>query len=167
MCVVALAGAPAGCGQASVQPTHDAAVFQTDREAYTPVRTRWGFEVVILFTYSNTTGDSLYIINCNRILPITLEKRDGDEWRTPVVSAYPACLSEPMVIAPRSQLVDSVRVLAGTAETPDTMIAGTYRLVWHGLVRDYHMNRAGAADSIPSARRVSNTFRLRAPSSAP
>jgi hypothetical protein len=115
--------------------------FRTSRLHYDARRVDNGIEVYIPYVYRNATGDSVYFVNCNEIIVPSLEKRTGDTWSSVWSGATPACLSLPVVVPPEGEYMDTIRVLARPDMDPQFNVAdpaGTYRLVWHGVVHSYH-----------------------------
>lgn len=164
----ALALAAAGCSTPRDPGGDDgASPLRTDRTAYTLERTARGLEVDIPFTFTNTTGRTVYVVNCNGIAPPSLVKREGRDWVTAWSPAVPLCLSPPIVIEAGTTYADTLDVVAGAPGSnvqPQFMVdevEGTYRLVWGGVVYDYDADRQGFGEPVPAELRVSNTFVLR------
>lgn len=140
--------------------------FQTSQHHYDARRVADRIEIAIPYSYRNVTGDSVYFINCNRIIVPTLEKRTGDTWASVWSGATPACLSLPLIVAPDGSYTDTVRVLSGPNMYPQLDVAaleGTYRLVWHGVVHSYRDDVPGFGTPLPLDDRTSNEFTLSAP----
>jgi hypothetical protein len=144
--------------------------FQTSRLHYDFRRVADGIEVSIPYVYRNVTRDSVYFINCNRIIVPSLEKRTGDTWSSVWSGATPACLSPPVVVPPNGEYMDTVRVLSGPRVYPQLRVAdieGTYRLVWHGVVHSYRGDTPRFGTPLPPDERTSNEFTISAPPRQP
>lgn len=139
--------------------------FRTSRLHYDARRIADGIEIHIPYVYRNATGDSVYFINCNRIIVPSLEKQRGDAWSSVWTGSSPACMSLPVVVPPDGEFMDTVRVLARPDMDPQFNVAapgGTYRLVWHGVVHSYR-NEPPLGTPLPLEERTSNEFTLSAP----
>jgi len=140
--------------------------FRTSQPHYDVRRVAEGIEVHIPYVYRNVTGDSVYFINCNRIIVPALEKRTGDAWASVWFGSTPSCLSQPIVVAPDGEYADTVRVLSGpdmVSQLRLTDIEGTYRLIWHGVVHSYRGDAPPFGIPLPQDERTSNVFTLSAP----
>ena len=140
--------------------------LQTSELAYTWTRVTPSFwKLDIPFTYRNSTADTIYMVNCNEIPKVSLEKQQGAVWQ-PVLTgvAYPACLSPPVIFPPGVLVRDTFNFFAsdpGTNTFPQfttTAIDGVYRLSWRDLV--FHYRNAGG-DPIPTVQQLSNAFVVR------
>lgn len=141
--------------------------LQTDRLEYRVRRANDGLATEIPFSYTNETGRTVYVVNCNRIVPPVLEKSVKGEWVTAWGAAVPECLSPPIVIEPGAEYVDTLRVFAGLPANnvyPKFRVAeveGIYRLVWTRVVYDYDTTRPDFGEPLSLEDRVSNEFLLR------
>lgn len=143
------------------------ASIQTDRTYYR-LREDWvGLATEIAIHYENQTDDTLYIVNCNRLLGPVLEKRVGGEWVRFWWPILPRCLSPPIVIAPGDVLVGKLQVW-GAPPDGDVWpkfqsddVEGVYRLLLSRVVFNYHDYEAGSfGDPVPLRDRLSNLFYL-------
>jgi hypothetical protein len=147
----------------------EAAVLRTDAPEYRLRRQDGILEAEIGFTFRNETDRPVYVVNCNRIAPPTLEKLDGGQWVRVWEAAVPLCLSPPIVIEPGTTHTDTLHFTAGPRGGdiyPQLGVddpTGTYRLVWHRLVFDYDEDRDGFGEPVPLEQRVSNRFVFRSP----
>jgi hypothetical protein len=166
----------AGCApipepEAPVQPgqVDGAYAIRTDRAEYQLRRAGEELRAEIGFTFRNETGRTVYVVNCRRIAPPSLEKWQGGRWVRAWTPAVPACLSPPIVIAAGATHADTLHFSAaprGSSAFPQLEVddpAGTYRLVWEHLVFDYDENRQGFGAPVPEQQRVSNPFVFRRP----
>lgn len=141
--------------------------LQTDRSEYELRRTDQRLEVEIPFTYTNVTGETVFVVHCDGIAPPSLEKRVDDRWVHAWSAVVPQCLSEPIEIGPGATYADTLVVYAGLPTTrlaPQFQVApvdGVYRLVWHSVVHDYDADRPGFGEPLELAYRVSNSFVLK------
>lgn len=141
------------------------APVQTDATFYL-LRKDWvGLTTEIALSYENQAADTLYIVNCNRLLPAVLEKRVDGDWERFWAPILPRCLSPPIVIEPGGVLIDTLHVwgaLPGYNVGPafkSEDVEGVYRIVMHEVVFHYE-DRPGFGDSVPLEYRVSNSFVL-------
>lgn len=140
--------------------------LQTEGLEYELRSTGQGLEVGIPFSYRNATGQTVYVVNCNRIAPPSLEKEEGGQWIHAWSAVVPDCLSPPIVIEPGQTYTDTLRLFAGHPsnntypkfEVGD--VDGIYRLVWHQVVHDYDEDRQGFGDPLALEERISNAFVL-------
>lgn len=144
------------------------APIQTDSLLYSLKPQDRGWATRIPFEYRNPTSDTIYVVNCNRIVGMDLEQHIGSEWQAIWHPVMPACLSPPIVIAPGAIYADTITIFGARPDTntepafPDTTFTGRYRLVWQGLVRRYRMDSgADFGDPVPLEDRISNEFRFR------
>jgi hypothetical protein len=157
------------CSTADVPPDSSAEVvqgFQTSLTRYDARRVPGGFEIDIPYVYRNVTGDSVYFVNCNEIIVPSLEKKSGETWSSVWTGATDACLSPPMVVPPRREYRDSVRVRTDPNTYPllsPADIDGTYRLVWHGVVHSYRDEGPHFGNPLSQDERTSNEFTIVAP----
>ena len=78
----------------SVERDADAAI-QTDRLEYTLREAGSGFEVEIPYSFTNTTGSRVYLVNCNQYVQALLERKAFDGWVVGWAPALDQCLSPP------------------------------------------------------------------------
>jgi hypothetical protein len=130
-------------------------------------RSDLGLEGEIPFSYTNTTGETVYVVNCNEFVPPMLEKQEGDMWVPAWGAAVPDCLDPPIVIQPGETYGDTLSIFSAHADRNMVPIfevedvEGIYRLVWPDVVYNYDMNRPGFGDPLPVQARISNRFVLR------
>lgn len=156
-----------GCDTLAGPPERESeAPLQTDRLAYTLRRADGGLNAEIPFTYTNRTGNGVYVVNCNQSAPPILEKRIEGRWETAWAPVVLLCLSPPIVIEAGETYSDTLRVYGGDS-TSDIYprfrgeeVEGTYRLVWLGVVHNYDPDRQGFGDELALEERISNTFTL-------
>lgn len=139
--------------------------LQTEDLTYELRESARGLEMDIPFTYTNETGETVYVVNCNGNAPPSLQKRVDGEWVRAWAPVVPLCLSAPIVIAAGETYTDTLRVRAGHRNSntfPQFEVGGpgVYRLLWHRVVHDYDSDRQDFGDPLPVAERVSNSFRI-------
>ena len=143
-----------------------ALALATSRDAYTLRRTDIGYETEIPFRFRNTASRTVYVVNCNRIVPPLLEKRVDGAWVVAWGAVVPQCLSEPIVIAPGEVYRDTLEVFAGYPESnnhPRFEVdepAGTYRLVWTQVLWSFDPNEYPFGPEVPRELRTSNEITL-------
>lgn len=162
------AGAGAEMEPATGQPMPG---LRTQAREYTLERSETLWETLIPISFQNPLPDTVYMVNCNGELNMTLEKKTAAGWSTfwsPVTSL---CLSPPVRIAPGGTYVDTLWIggsLPGSNAVPEFAsgdLAGVYRLRWENVLlhyREYSQERPDWGDSIPAVHRTSNEFALRA-----
>lgn len=165
---LALAVLVAGCASVLEPPERDEdRPLQTDRLTYEIRRENDELRAEIPFTYTNRTGNTVFVVNCQGYAPPVLEKLVDGEWQLAWAAVTMSCLSPPIVIEPGETYKETLVVYAaepGTRKAPTFEVAeieGIYRLVWHGLVHDYDQNRADFGEPLPLEERTSNSFVLR------
>lgn len=166
--VLGLAMLVGACASPLEAPESDEGLpIQTDRLVYELRRTDRELLGEISFAFTNRTGKTVYVVNCNGVAPPSLEKLVDGEWVPAWSAVVPACLSAPIVIEPGKTYTSTLEVYAGL---PGMRIApifevaeieGTYRLVWHPLVHDYDSDRPGFGVEVPLEQRTSNPFVLK------
>jgi len=159
----------AGCGRADTDPTlslGDSAVsLQTDSTEYSLQFDDPGWRTTVGFTY-RTESDTVYIVNCNGTILMTLQKLEPEGWTDAWYAEGNQCLSPPIVVPPGNVFQGEVYIWGAepgirsynTFRVPE--IEGEYRLVWNQPVHHYLNGRGTFGDTIPLANRVSNRFRL-------
>jgi len=140
--------------------------FRTDRTSYALEATEMGVRVDIPFSYTNRTGQDVYVVNCNGIAPPLLEKWAEGRWEIAWVPMVPDCLSPPIVIRDGSAHRDTLRVFAGYGSVdiyPEFQIgerAGRYRLVWERVLWSFDAGAYPFGEKLPSELRISNDFTI-------
>ena len=123
----------------------------------------------IPYTYRNTTGATVYLVNCQGVVHVYLEQRQDGEWVTAYAPTHLGCISPPIAIAPNETFADTLRVRLIPDVHPGMLvdeIEGTYRLVWLRETTVHHYDEGGEhgwGDPLPLRHRVSNPFALLEP----
>ena len=147
------------------------APIQTDKTRYKVLRTSDplpAIELTIAMTYTNTTGDTVYLVGCHRPPKPVLEKYERGRWVTAFQQVEGACLSPPWAIAPDSSYRDTLQVRGYAPEGDQgpffrVSVPGRYRLVmevyrYYSEEENYQSWLASA--TMPLEDRVSNVFRI-------
>ena len=142
------------------------ALFQTDSLRYTLRAQSVGFDGEIGLTFTNRTGGTVYIVNCNESTAVSLEKRVAGQWETVWSPPIPLCLSKPITIAVGATYRTRIRIFGGYPgansypKFSTTDIAGEYRAVWAQVLSSYQPDSLPFGARLPIDRRVSNRFIL-------
>ena len=147
-------------------PIRDAgAPLQTDSLHYRLAESGPGpVRFALVFTYANTGADTVYQLDCSPWLNPSLQRRDSAGW----VSAYyvitPPCLNV-IAVPPGGVRQDTLPVCRPTSPTQSSCapwkvdgIDGIYRLKLYGVVLHYDWRTGRGSDTLPEARRISNSF---------
>ena len=162
--LLALCAALVGCDADPTVPRDASAPMQTDALLYKVRETEWGYETrrAIGYVFTNELSTSVYVANCHRLVPPSLQKLEGGTWVAAWSAAVPLCKSPPIVIPGGQIYEDSLSVWGcvrgSTRCFPQFQaegITGVYRLVWHGV-----STSPSGGDEIPLEQRVSNQFVL-------
>jgi hypothetical protein len=120
--------------------------------------------VDVPFAFTNTSADTMYMINCNGALSPVLEKSTGSGWEVFLLAASNACLSAPIVILPGAALEDTLYLRGALPDNnagpafPSKDITGQYRVSFSGMVWHYNTGRQNFGDTIPFELRCSAPF---------
>ena len=160
----------AGAEQGIAASPPQATALRTDAGEYTLRRREPMWETHIPVTFRNPLPDTVYMVNCQQELGMTLEKKTAQGWSPFWEPVLMLCLSPPVRIAPGATYADTLW-LAGAMPGANTVPAfasrdldGVYRLRWDNVVlhyREFSPDRPSWGDSIPPAHRTSNEFVLR------
>jgi hypothetical protein len=142
-------------------------LMQTVREATMQRQGEW-YRVVIPYTYTNRTGDTVYLTNCNGDVSPSLQRRVGGAWEGWWYPVMNECLSPPVVIAPGAVYRDSLDVMIGEQdrEVYDVLVesrALDVRLDWQQALTSFSARKYPFGPQLPIEQRVSNAFTLRLP----
>ena len=144
------------------------ASFQTDSLRYALSPSPPGYETRVGVVFTNRAARTAYFVNCGGATSISMEKLVGDQWQAVWQPPIPACLSQPIAVAPGGSYRTELRVFGarpGSNVIPQfttTDLSGVFRLVWHEVVFDYH-DLPPWGEPLPAASTVSNRFELSAP----
>jgi hypothetical protein len=134
---------------------------------YTLKRTPSGWKGELPFTFSNGTGRTVSLVNCNRAYSLWLEKQVADDWVLAWQPVFPMCLSPAIRIAPDGAREDVARISAGHRgsnvypQFEVTEIDGTYRLVIGGAFWNYNHDGPPWGEPLPLEHRISAPFEIR------
>ena len=118
------------------------------------------------YVFTNDTGMTVYIVNCQGRFDLLLERWIGGAWVTAWSPFNPQCLSAPIVIEPGTTFQDTVSIVSGcpalvyTPELDCSSPDGTYRILWVDALPSYQ-DHLPFGPQIPLPYRVSNSFELR------
>lgn len=156
------------CAETVTPPeTGGAAPIRTDRGSYTLHATSGPIlRAEIPYTYHNTTGKTVYLVNCREAVEASLEKRVDGQWVTAWQGVYAGCLGV-IEVAAGAVHADTMIVVdyqGGAPRFTVDPIGGTYRIVLsptstvHNFDDSYRSGSWG--DPLPLADRISNEFAL-------
>jgi hypothetical protein len=143
------------------------ALFQTDSLHYTLRASPAGYQATIGVAFTNKTGRTAYIVNCNGSTSMVLERLVDGRWRSVWSPLIPLCLSAPITVAAGLTYQTRIGVFGGYPESnvfpkfdiPDP--TGVYRAVWRDVLSTYQ-DRLPFGDPLPLESRISNRFSLTA-----
>lgn len=119
--------------------------------------------VMIDHRFTNATGATVYLANCNGAFSVTLESEAGGEWTGVYSPPIPACLSPPLEIGPGASHEGTLIVPVGPSQPGVGVQPGRHRLVWGGLHTSWNLT-GPMGELIPAAQRTSEPFEItRAP----
>src|SRR5689334_12716142 len=156
-----------GCAAAMAGSARGPAI-QTDRTSYV-VRDSGGLSsLTIQMTYTNNTGQRVYIPTCRGPQPPRLQKKVGDSWVMAYTPNVLGCEGAPIVVAPGESYPYTFRVLAGmpgSSFVPRFAVSevpGTYRVLWEIVTEVVgNPNRPEATrNPLPVDQMISNSFQL-------
>lgn len=140
--------------------------FQSDSISYTLRAGDAGFEGNIVFTFTNRSGVTAYIVNCSGATQLRFEKQVAGQWTpawSPVVNL---CLSPPIIVPAGASYESRLWVFSGYTGTNvypqffSADIAGEYRAVWTDVLSSYNENASPFGTALPFDQRLSNRFLL-------
>jgi hypothetical protein len=142
--------------------------IQTDRTSYV-VRDSGGLSsLTIQMTYTNNTGQRVYIPTCRGPQPPRLQKKIGDSWVVAFSPNILACENTPITVGPGDSYPYTFRILAGlpgSSYAPRwavSEIPGTYRVLWE-IVTDVvgsPVRPVATRNPLPVDQMISNSFQL-------
>jgi hypothetical protein len=148
-----------GCGDSTGLSQPDAPLIQTDAPEYF-LQSDWiGWSADIPYIFTNRTGATVQLPNCNGGFSLHLERKDRGVWRTAWSPVLLMCASPAIVINRGSRFADTLHVWGAPPSASaypqfDTEHpSGTYRIVWDAV--------SSSLQGIPLTMRVSNEFLLK------
>ena len=142
-------------------------LIQTDATTYQLVSDADGLSTEIPYVFENRTGASVYLVNCNGVFALRLERLERGQWNVAWSPVLPLCLSPPIVIEAGATFAATLHVWGSPPNqnsAPSFDVAdpsGTYRLVWDAALSSFQ-DYLPFGEPIPFPYRVSNPFTLRA-----
>jgi hypothetical protein len=125
-----------GCDSAT-GPSDDQRLIQTESPAYQLQRKGIALTAEIPYTFTNRTGRTVYLGNCNGAFSILLEREDEDGWKTAWAPWRQTCLSPPIVIEANTVFHDTLYVWGAPADSTNISPhfdqdepSRVYRIVW-------------------------------------
>ena len=162
-----LLGILAACSSSTAPESRDEGpLLQTRQLEYVLAGDGRGWATEIDYEYTNSSDETVYLVNCNGSFALVLERLDGDEWKIAWAPVLLACLSAPITIRPGEVFQDTLRVWGsppGTNTAPQFALQdpdGVYRIVWVDALSSFQ-DRLPFGERIPLSRRVSNRFILK------
>ena len=143
------------------------ASFQTSGLTYTLEDVGYGWQTSIPVTYTNHTGQPVYIVNCNGATHLRLERWTGHSWEVEWSPAIPACLSPPIAVAAGNTLTMTIQLFGaypGSNLYPKFATgkpSGVFRLTWNDLLTSFDANARPFGERLPLEMRISNRFEIR------
>ena len=142
--------------------------IQTDRSSYVVQDSAGLAGLTIQMTYTNNTGQRVYIPTCRGPQPPRLQKKVGDSWVMAYTPNVLGCEGAPIVVAPGESYPYTFRVLAGmpgSSFVPRFAVSevpGTYRVLWEIVTEVVgNPNRPEATrNPLPVDQMISNSFQL-------
>jgi hypothetical protein len=140
------------------------APVRIDRERYV---FRYGFfgpEITIVSTFRAPKERPVYIVNCNGAMSYGLQRLVDGKWIESWGAVTNSCLSEPIVIAAGGERSETIILRPGVGaviyprEDRKVIEAGTYRVVWHGVLFSFDFNARPFGDALPVEQRASAPF---------
>ena len=143
-------------------------LIQTDALEYQLTPDWVGLRVEIPYTFTNRTGDRVYLVNCNGSFSIHLEREQDGEWKHAWSPVHNLCLSPPIVVEPNGTFSDTLNVWGAPPDSlhigPSFDVAdpsGVYRIVWGTGLWSFQSDTLPFGPLIPLEWRISNHFTLR------
>ncbi len=138
----------------------------TDQRTFRARRTGDAIGLDIVATFTNRTGDTVYLHPCGQVQPsFFLEKWVDGAWKPAYSPPCPAILMlDPPRVAPGASRTDTAHVRASTAANSFPRfeldsLAGSYRLVYAQAYGSWRPNE-GPGELLPLERRASAPFRI-------
>ena len=141
--------------------------IQTDALEYELDSDGFGLYVEIPYVFTNRSGGTVYLVNCNGGFGLHLEREENGAWQYAWGPVLTMCLSPPILIASNATFADTLHVRAGSFGSnsfPQFDVddpSGTYRIVWTAALSSFDANSYPFGEQIPLEYRVSNRFTLR------
>lgn len=176
--MLAIVAALMACTQADSPPPPAARVEQpsppvvrmpveTDASRYVLREGPFAPETTIVTTFTAPADRAVYLMNCNGIWPMVLQRQVGNTWTDVWPVTMAVCLSPPVVIPAGQRRSAPLTVTSGadavvsSRRTEIKIERGMYRVVWHGVRTSYDPNATPQyGEELPLEQRVSAPFHL-------
>lgn len=169
----------AGCGEFPLYLNRDEGpAIQTETTGYVMSRTNVGYTVEVPFTFTNTTGRTIYLVHCrpgagpggaSRVaLAMTLERQQEGGWKPAWGSVVPQCLSPAIALQRGETYTDTLQVFAGHhgsnyyPQFDRSEIEGTYRITWRSWYYSWDPATYDWSNPVEREFTTSNRFHLKA-----
>src|SRR4051812_21861354 len=110
LAVLLTLGLLACAGPTDVQDGH--ALLRTSAGSYSLVSRDDQVEVDIPFTFDNRTGADVYLWTCTGAAPPSLERKEGNDWRTVWTDPGIMCYHSPIKVSPGEIHAETLHVFA-------------------------------------------------------
>ena len=168
LALVAASAAAFGCSDTGpIELARSDEPIQTDSLHYQLAFDGIGYHVKIPYIFTNRTGGTVYIVNCDGFFDLHLEH--DDDTRSPAHSAWAPvldeCLSAPIVIENDATFTDTLDLWgAAPGQNVDPEFdradpSGIYRIVWDDALSSYQ-DQLPFGSPIARDARISNRFTL-------
>lgn len=144
----------------------DGTMVATGEEHYALQRSDRTLHGRIGFSITNSSEETISLLNCNGAYGVVLEKRVGSGWVGVWSPVLPGCLSRPIEIPPGGILEDTLSLHAGVRGSnvnPQFSVDdvdGTYRLIVVSAYWRYDGDGPPWGTAVPEDVMVSNAFQL-------
>ncbi len=167
MIVLAVSLGGLGCEDSTGLDRDSDRLIQTEATEYDLQWDGLGLTVDIPYVFTNRTGGTVYLVNCNGGFGLHLERKANLGFRPAWWPVLRNCLSAPIVIENNDTFVDTLRVWGappGGNISPEFDVddpSGTYRIVWDDALSSFNGYLYPFGEQIPIEARISNWFTLR------
>ena len=154
---------------ASPRAPADGSLMQTSAAVYRLRSHPAGVAADIVYTYTNSTGAPVYLINCNGDVSPSFQRERNGKWENAWGPGTNACLSPPVVIPAGGTYSDTLQMVVSRQDGAfyDEIISADsgrrYRLIWHQALASFDDKARPFGPDLPIEQRVSNPFVLTAP----
>ena len=162
-----IAGDSSSAGTTSPPARLDGAPLRTSAAGYTLRSEPPGLATTIAYTYTNSSGAPLYLVNCNGDVSPALQRERGGSWEDAWSPVMNECLSPPVVIPAGGIYSDTLHLIVDRTHRDiynalsSSNGSRRYRLVWHQALSSFDGNSRPFGRAVPLEQRVSNPFLLR------
>jgi hypothetical protein len=154
---------------ASPQTPADGSPMQTSATVYQLRRHPAGVATEIVYTYTNSSGAPIYLVNCNGDVSPSLQREQAGKWEDAWSPIMNECLSPAVVIPAGGTYSDTLRMFVDSnhGDFYNDLVSSDgnrhYRLVWHQALSSFDSRGYPFGEKVPIEQRVSNPFVLKKP----